>query len=115
MNRDRCTGHCCEVFKLPFSPDGLRVAVKSTEEGRKGYKDIEVIEDMVIPLGKVMNMSGEGQDFWNYACRHFDSEKKLCKIYEKRPDMCRKYGEEHPCDTSGCTFTRAKRDPELIK
>lgn len=114
-NKDRCTGHCCEVIRFPLDMEGIRKALADTREGIRKWKDIETIEDMVVPLGKALNLSGEGQDFYNFACRHFDRENKLCKIYDKRPDMCRDFGESVPCDVVGCTWKKAKRDIEQLK
>ncbi len=42
---------------------------------------------------------------------HFDKEKRLCTIYETRPQMCRNHGVEYSCVTQGCTMSNAMRDP----
>ncbi len=95
--------------------EGIRKALEETQQRIKMWKDIETIEDMVIPMGKALNLSQEGQEFWNFACRHYDRENKVCKIYERRPEMCRSFGDSSPCDVVGCTWTRAKRDIEQLK
>jgi len=109
---DRCTGHCCQKIRLPFSPFDLALFQTGEIEDRANLQDIGCIADMLIVTGKDPNFAEGGQEFWEYSCRHFDAESKLCRIYEKRPMMCRNHGEKYPCDIQGCTWKQAKREPE---
>lgn len=70
MKCDNCS-KCCENIYLPFiaSPD---------EKEWLEYHDIEVIENSVGEFIKINNKCSKLVD-------------GRCSIYEKRPDICRKY------------------------
>lgn len=121
---NRCSGHCCKRFELPFSPEGLLKALEETRAKRASWKDIEIIQPMVIPIGKSKiayakvghGPGGLGQDeWWDYTCGHFDTKTGDCLIYYSRPEMCEKHGRDYPCATPGCTWSSAKRDIEMTK
>lgn len=112
---DRCTGHCCRSFHLGLSMDDLKARVG------KGNADDDFVADMVIPLGFIRTphkvnkyarrhepeskfMSAMG---YYYTCRHYVDGN--CTVYEKRPDMCRRYPNDKPCVYLGCELT-----PELV-
>ena len=65
MQVPECTGLCCSSFTL----------------GEPELSD-PFIRDMLIDLG-------DG----HYSCKHWDTETRLCRIYEQRPQMCRDYPE----------------------
>lgn len=101
---DRCTGHCCEDFILPFSPSELHTHTD-------GYRDADLIARMVLYKGKYRaanrNFPGEAVAH-HYTCRYFDTVTRDCTIYEQRPTMCRDHPYEKPCTFKGCELT-----PEL--
>jgi Fe-S-cluster containining protein len=113
---NRCTGHCCVRFPLPFSPEGLKTALDDTRAGKADWQDIEVVQPMVIPFGpSVIDGATEkgARDWgkwWDYTCKHLDTVTGDCHIYDQRPEMCRKHGQFYPCATPGCTWEGAKRD-----
>ncbi len=118
---NRCTGHCCENFSLPWDQAGIDKALADTLAGTKVWQDIEFVHDMVIFIGPIeeshlvnLENADNGQKFWAWTCRHYDRENRICTVYDKRPQMCRKHGVDYPCATNGCTFKGARRDPELL-
>lgn len=101
---DRCTGHCCEDFILPYSPEELHTKMR-------GHKDDPLIQRMVLYLGKYRAANQDfpgGAEGHHYTCRYFDKKSRDCTIYEQRPDMCRDHPYEKPCTFKGCELT-----PEL--
>lgn len=50
-----------------------------------------------------------------YTCKHFDIVQKICTNYEKRPNLCKKFG--YKCQYKGCEFTSklVKIGSEAIK
>lgn len=118
MSCDRCTGHCCRAFTLPFNSETLKERAARLEDGK-------VIADMVIPLyeGPARDMpldvrtsvDTEAQrlagsyDFapiYVFTCRHFDGTG--CKIYARRPSMCSTYPNGRRCAYDGCTWKAAR-------
>lgn len=106
---DRCTGHCCEMFTLPFGPDEL--TARCASEDRK-LVDGEIIRDMVVYLGPTDKHPGDGtplgRTVYLYTCRHFDRERHDCRIYETRPRMCREYPYGKRCLYPACTWAAAR-------
>lgn len=99
-----CSGNCCIRFCLPFSMEELA-------EKAKKYRGVDVIAAMVIPLNdnKLQNFdpaTGErlpdNGKLYHYGCKNFDSETRLCKIHDHKPDMCRDYPYENLCKYKGC-------------
>ncbi len=76
---------CCAEFELDEEVQ-LQIMNGTDKESR-------TIRHMVIPFG-------EG----TFTCRHWNSETKLCEIYEDRPDMCRDFPSEDGCGVAGCGF-----------
>lgn len=125
-SEDRCTGACCVRFPLPLSPGKLKKEADYAKEndGMGHFQDIIQVQDMVIPLGKSENAykemgappSGTYQDeWWDYTCKHFDKENRICRIYETRPRMCQNHGSAYPCGNVDCEWKDAKQEPELEK
>lgn len=82
----KCSGDCCACFTLE---EDVQLVIMNGQE-----PDDETIRAMLIPLG-------EGY----FTCKHWDTETKLCGIYETRPEMCQTYPEkDNPCDLPGCTL-----------
>lgn len=114
----RCTGHCCERFTLPFSPEEMRerydealAYAHGEPPSRPMLIDIEVLYPMLIHLGEHgwSPQTGEPFDpegittFHHYTCRNFDTETRNCRIYERRPEMCSLYPYGQACRYEGCT------------
>lgn len=108
---DRCTGHCCEDFILPRSPEELHTRTT-------GHKDDNLIARMVLYLGKYraenQNYPG-GSEGHHYTCRYFDKATRDCTIYEERPDMCRDAPYNRPCTFKGCELTPELRPDVLVQ
>lgn len=132
---DRCTGHCCQNFHLPLSPDDLDRGYAQWKSGGKQitmsgatpppvWQDIHLIAPMVVWLGpdatrpKQINprdsiLLGEVDPAGHrYRCKHFDANEKLCTIYEIRPAMCRNYPGGKPCNYASCTWKKRKAKKE---
>lgn|SRR5580698_4805981 len=112
---DRCTGHCCRKFYLPYDPDQLKQwAIEQT--GTLNEKDSKIISEMVIPLypaitgapflekigGQVM------KDGYFYTCKHLNIETGDCRNYKNRPKMCSDYPYGQECQYIDCTWDDAK-------
>lgn len=100
---DRCTGHCCRRFTLPFTPTGILQRRSQMEDG-------DLVADMVIPIGFSCDApSGEvlGEPCWWYTCCHLLPSGD-CAIYESRPEVCRSYPYGSPCKYPGCTWAAAR-------
>lgn len=109
----RCTGHCCELFTLPYDPsDVKRMAFDAWRRGfgTSAYgtrvRGALVLSDMLIPRGfGNLPQHTPAQATWLYTCRHYDKEAGLCGIYERRPSMCRCYPYGRTCEFEGCTLS----------
>lgn len=111
----RCTGHCCEHFTMPQSPERLWEMYEEWHKQQRGDRllpydnDIHMIAPMVIHLGEVTHDPIDGQPYLggkvkhNYTCKHFDKTTRNCGIYEHRPKMCRDYPDGYTCRYEGCT------------
>lgn len=110
----RCTGHCCELFYLPFTPKQIKQVRKLKEKKERGHitfkkgkavnandgglYEIKEIAEMVIPISPskekvtatILNQGGYHKDHY-YTCKNFDKETRNCKIYSSRPHMCRNH------------------------
>ncbi len=115
---ERCTGHCCRVFTLPYDPAGL--AEVCNEPGR--VVDGPYIADMVIHLGSGtaddLGLAPDVRPAWAadnrdkdllshwYTCRHFDGNN--CTAYETRPSMCKRYPYGRACEYGACAWPAAR-------
>lgn len=115
----RCTGHCCKRFALPYSPTELERAYAAwhaskpcflSDDGkdRQIPQDIHLVYPMVIPLGmhRRSPATGEylGEAIHHYSCKHYDHTKQECTIYEQRPRVCRTYPDGNNCRYKHCTL-----------
>ena len=128
---ERCPGHCCRLFWLPFTSERLlesinaRVAhgdddrVGGWLEGVLNYDQAEQVAGMVVYRGMftreqlveyggrrglVVPLPGKldvSPGNW-YTCRLFDDLTNLCTDYENRPDMCRNFPWFGRCIYPGC-------------
>jgi Fe-S-cluster containining protein len=92
---DECTGLCCRYFALPIE----------TPETRDDFDDIRW-----YLCHKDITVFVEDGDWYvnvKNKCRHLTEPDHLCDIYEKRPNICRKY--KH----ADCDFVDGEYDYEL--
>ena len=95
VDRQGCTGACCENFFMPFSLDKFK---ERAAEGKKINGSVEeagLLVAMLVPIGK-------DKEGWRYNCRHFDPVLRYCMDYKRRPVVCRIYPSV-PCAKEGCT------------
>ncbi len=126
---NRCTGHCCRRFVLPFSLEKMREKLKTLHEAsslsdlQAAYiADLAQVIDMVIPLpeptfDECRDLSAPGAEvsdpagtagLW-FTCRNLDTDTGDCNVYETRPKMCRDYPYGAQCTFKGCTRPRDVR------
>jgi Fe-S-cluster containining protein len=123
-----CNGQCCRRFFLPISPEELKA---EAAKEKSHYQEVKFIADMVIFLGtSELDVNGdpladrpffprndEGKAIGHYyTCKHHDSNTGLCTIYDRRPEMCRRYPYGRKCEYRGCEFDgpETRPDPELL-
>lgn len=92
---DRCSGLCCQYFALPLD----------TPKEKNDFEDIRWYlchKDITVFVEK-------GDWYLNVKnwCRHLSRRDYRCRIYDKRPKICRKY---HHAD---CDYTEGEYDYEL--
>jgi len=105
---EKCTGLCCRYFALPIE----------TPEDRGDYDDIR----WYLCHNNITVFVEEGDWYINInnKCRHLSEKDYSCRIYDKRPRICRKYNHKD-CDyVEGeydyeLHFTNSKQMEEYIK
>jgi Fe-S-cluster containining protein len=102
---DRCTGHCCRQFFLPFTPAQL-VKHALTRFVRPRFKPEEIAK--VAAMAVYLGDRSDGAHM--YTCRHLNVITGDCMDYENRPDVCRDYPYEDVCmhAAKGCTWDAAR-------
>jgi Fe-S-cluster containining protein len=92
---DKCTGLCCRYFALPIE----------TPETRQDYDDIR----WYLCHENITVFVEDGDWYINIKnkCRHLSEKNYRCKIYDKRPRICRQY--RH----ADCDFVEGEYDFEL--
>lgn len=112
---NRCTGHCCETFFLPYSVEELR----SFDWWRKGgqHRQVGGMALLLAPMtaaggtrldGHVGRCAERSADGWYYTCDNHDRETGNCRIYGDRPRMCASYPYGRRCRYPGCTWDDAR-------
>jgi len=92
---DRCTGLCCRYFALPIE----------TPEDKGDYDDIRW-----FLCHKDITVFVEDGDWYiniKNKCVHLSEKDYRCRIYDKRPRICRGYSH------SDCDFVEGHYDYEL--
>lgn len=100
---DRCTGHCCEHFSLPWDYKELKRRAKSMPDD----KQLNQVAEMVIPLGFIENpdqILHPDHKHHAYTCKNYDKEVRSCTAYETRPKMCSDYPYGNSCNYKTCTW-----------
>jgi len=92
---DKCTGLCCRYFALPIE----------TPETREDYDDIRW-----YLCHKDITVFVEDGDWYiniRNKCRHLSEKDHRCRIYDKRPRVCRQYRHRN------CDYVEGEYDYEL--
>ena len=92
---DRCTGLCCRYFALPIE----------TPETREDYDDIRW-----YLCHKDITVFVEDGDWYiniKNKCRHLSEKDYRCRIYGRRPRICRQYRHKD------CDYVEGEYDFEL--
>ena len=92
---DKCTGLCCRYFALPLE----------TPEDKGDYDDIRW-----FLCHKNITVFVEDGDWYiniKNKCKHFSVKENRCRIYNKRPRICRQYSHKD------CDYVEGKYDYEL--
>lgn len=117
IETQRCSGHCCERFNLPYSPEEFERKLKEHQSGRINLKDIEIIQPMLVYLGvSDVYCNGEkmnGGETHFYTCKHYSAGN--CGIYDKRPRMCSEfpYEDSYTSSLKGvCPYPQCTRKTE---
>ena len=92
---EKCTGLCCRYFALPIE----------TPETKDDYDDIR----WYLCHRDITVFVEDGDWYLNVKnkCRHLTDGDHRCRIYNQRPNICRKY--KH----ADCDFTEGEYDYEL--
>lgn len=68
----------------------------------RGWKEEDLTAEN-LESGLRLNADGAIEGYI-VTCKHFDTEKRICKDYENRPGLCRNYGAA--CKYSGCCYSQ---------
>ena len=93
---DKCTGLCCRYFALPIE----------TPEDGEDYDDIRW-----YLCHKDITVFVEDGDWYiniKNRCKHLSEKDYQCRIYNKRPKICREY------TIKDCDMIEGKYDYELL-
>ena len=133
MKGDRCTGHCCQNFYIPLSPEELEAGYHRWRAGGEQlnmnggkpnpiYKDIHLLAPMVVYLGftdkapkEIEKSEGPPVKAHRYRCKHFDPKTRDCTIYSMRPQMCRDYPSSEGCNFAACSWKSRRRKKKSKK
>ncbi|HEY9720994.1 MAG TPA: hypothetical protein V6D47_03220 [Oscillatoriaceae cyanobacterium] len=120
---DRCTGHCCRLVAMPFSPDELqRMAQGETVRGfTPQLQEARTVADMLVPLAsRYEDLTPEDQhlgrhfpetpyspeeraQYHFYRCGRQDPVTGDCTRYDERPMMCRLHPYGQACPMRDCS------------
>jgi Fe-S-cluster containining protein len=98
------------MLALPFLMEEYKQSYENWLAGRPHLKDIWIIYPMLKPppekLYKELLDTVGGDPYklvsFHYGCKHLTEDKK-CSIYDARPQMCRTFPDDHPCQFCGVT------------
>jgi uncharacterized protein len=93
-----CYGACCTMPVEVRSEDLVRLGVTSADEVERSPKKLakKLVKDGIVSAYR------EGTDLFtlssrpNGDCLFLDQKSRLCTVYEKRPDVCRKFPDIGP-------------------
>lgn len=108
VQTERCTGHCCEQFHLPFSIAELRKRHLKPRDRQIPGMLVLLYRSWSLPSGEAVTPEShphmvprDGGAPYIYTCKNF--KEGSCSVYETRPDMCRNYPDDEPCRYKDCT------------
>lgn len=81
----RC-GACCEDISVKVSPEQF-VAKAEVEQATEGYPGHDSATFVVAHWTPLSGPSQHGQ--YNYRCRRYDADARLCTAWDDRPQVCR--------------------------
>ena len=92
---DKCTGLCCRYFALPIE----------TPEDKEDYDDIR----WYLCHRNITVFVEDGDWYINIKnkCKHLSEKDYKCRIYNKRPKICRSY------TTKNCDLVEGEYDYDL--
>lgn len=107
--KSRCTGHCCTEFVV-FHSNGEKYHQAWVKEWladdisgkRRLFAGTRRLLQMLIPIA-----DSEDNQYTTFTCQNFDTESRECRIYAKRPQMCRRFPVDGVCNFEGCTLNSA--------
>lgn len=109
---ERCAGHCCRVFSLPYGPGELAEVAGKVRDG-------EQIAAMVIYLGHGPASAFPGAPPLDpshfYTCSNHDPVTGDCRAYESRPSMCSDFPYGKPCPYPECAVPHYTIDVPVQK
>ncbi len=110
----RCVGYCCSIYeRVQVKPKDVRRLAKyfgiTPELATRRYTRIH-------PGSKERVLKRTPDSVFEEACMFLDRDKRVCTIYEGRPDVCRAW----PGPVSNCVyfdmleFERKQQDNDTI-
>lgn len=115
MVENGCCGTCCERFTMNITPEQRSKSIAAELSDKKFWIDFlddayvyrRVIKDEFQSIQFIADMIIERpvreDGLRTYTCQHFDIEERICKIYDQRPGLCRRYPDVE-CHYEGCKF-----------
>lgn len=126
---DRCVGHCCRLFYLPYSPDELATRAATARVLAERGQATRIAVDAIQIAGMVREVAAhapladavavrsgflhhcqpsvaDGKVHW-YTCANL-REDGNCAIYAQRPRMCSAYPYGEACLYAECGSAAAR-------
>ena len=111
---EKCNAFCCRNICLPYSYETLtewhKNALQRQSENQGGkisLSDRSILElyPLLIFL-RIEPMENVPKNVYVYTCKELDTEMNRCKIYDKRPMMCKNfpYGKQASKLYPNCTY-----------
>jgi len=99
---DKCNAECCRYVTAPLKKP-------------KDKNDWDEIKWLLMHKGVIIYQDEDGD--WNLEvktdCRHLDEKTKKCRIYDKRPSVCKDH-EAHECEATGEFSDTIFKKPEDV-
>jgi hypothetical protein len=114
----KCPGYCCSYPNIHAKPKDIKRLAEhfgvTEEQARKRYTKKGFKEDGMDERPRVLRHQED--EHFGSICRFFDTEKRLCTVYEARPKICREYPGRKRCGYYDfLTHEReSQEDPEYI-
>ena len=108
---DRCTGHCCREFTLPFSD----TEVEDYAAGRNWPDDAGSDRGFMARNAVFVGKGPRGTSY--FTCKQYDADTGDCRAYETRPGTCSRYPEHRKgwvCGNKGCAWTEKRANGQHL-